>query len=120
MNRVLDQLKFLLADRISWTLVSLNGFLLSLGLWMKDWDFRHFHFYYEPIPIQIFTLINFPALLIAEFTERLMFGVSGQAASYVRISEFQALSICFFSILQWLIVGRVLSFLFSRTSNLNS
>lgn len=103
--------KELLAGRLGWLFTFANAALLVWGAYEKGiGTVRYFHFYHEPWAIQLFVLLNIPAILISGVISSLVTTYSSPPNSYyVQIDNFLFFSMVICACLQWLMLGWLLS-----------
>ena len=111
MQTATSQLKKFSNNSIGISAVFINFFFAIWGLYEKGWDYRSFHYVYEPLSIQLLTVINLFAISLAESLDRKFFPTESSQFGYVRCSDFEMILIVIFTIFQWLLIGYVLSFL---------
>ena len=73
MKNFLNKLKVFFTNRNGLVLVFANCLLAILGVRNKGWNFSGSHLFYEPLEIKILAIINFPAILIAQFVYELFY-----------------------------------------------
>jgi len=112
MSFLLRQIKFFFTNRLGLALVFFNLFLAIWGIFEKGENYDIFHFYYEPIPIKIITIINLPALFAAGILTELVLSPPKSGWSFVTIGNFEMLHIVIFSIFQWLSIGYVCNLIY--------
>lgn len=103
-----SQLNIFFTNRIGFILVFTNFVLVICGLAGKGWNYNSFHYYYEPLPIKIFTIINLPAIALAGEINNLLYSPPEKNWSFVIISNSELLLLVVFSISQWLLIGYLL------------
>lgn len=114
MNFLLPQLKIFFTNRIGLISVFVNLFLAIWGLREKGWNYSGFHFTYEPLPIQILTIINLPAIAIGESIGKSLFPPSGSQFGFVETTGYEMILIVIFSIFQWLLFGYICKIVFQE------
>jgi hypothetical protein len=112
MEFLLAQLKIFFTNRTGLILVFTNFVLVIWGLAEKGWNYNIFHYYYEPIPIKIFTVINAIAIALAGEVNNLLYPPPETGWSFVIISNFELMLLVVFSISQWLLIGYLLDLMF--------
>ncbi len=113
------RLKGFFANRNGLVLVFANFLLAILGIRDKGWNFSGFHWFYEPLEIKILTLINIPAIFIAQFFYELFFTRPQLSSSLITIYNVEMMLIVLFSNLQWLLVGSFINFPFQKPQEKN-
>lgn len=108
MKLLLSQIKILFTNRIGFVLIFANFVLAFWGLAQKGWNYNTFHFYYEPLPTKIFTIVNLPAIAFAELINNLLYSPPKAGTSLIEISNGELLLSIVFSIFQWLLIGYLL------------
>ncbi len=114
MNFLLCQIKIFFTNRIGLALVFINLFLAFWGIIERGGGYSNFHFYYEPIPIKILSIINLLVIALAESISRTLFPVPPSQWSYVKIDDFEMLLIVILSIFQWLSFGYICNLIFPK------
>jgi hypothetical protein len=112
MRFLLSHLKVFFTNRIGAVFVFTNLILAVWGLSEKGWDYESFHFYYEPLAIKIITILNLPAIFIAELIYEWLYSPPKFGSTMVRIYDFEMFLTVVFSIFQWLLFGYFLNWLF--------
>lgn len=107
-------MKTLFLNRFGLTGLAANTFLLLWGVFDRGFGDRSFHFYYDPLPIKILTVVNLPALAAADSLNAAVFPATALASSMLTISNFHFAAFLFFCVCQWVLIGGLLQFITAR------
>jgi hypothetical protein len=114
MDFLVRQIKSFFINRIGLALVFFNLFLIVLGIYEKGSTFIYFHFYYEPLPIKLFVILNWWIFVLVDELERELFPPEVSHWSYVKMSDFFMLNVVILCILTWLIIGYIFHLFFQN------
>ena len=117
--KILNFIKDFFTNKPGICLVLANFLVAIWGLIEKEGNFRHFHFYYEPLSTKILALINTPAIMFAETVDRLFFTYQYHLSAVI-ISNFEFALIVIFSCVQWLLVGHIINQIYRTNSDKHS
>ena len=110
MASALRFLKTLFTNRFGIIGIVFNLGLLLIGMFQRGFGYRGFHLYYEPLPIQLFVLLNFGPILLADAISQYHYPTVGMSSSMNWIGNFQFTVSVIFSVLQWIFIGGILAF----------
>lgn len=115
MKFLLRQIKIFFTNRVGLICVFANLFLVVAGVWLTGDNIHSFHFTYEPLPVKIAVIINFPAIVAAELTEKFLFpSAPREGKGLIEVSNLSVLLASVWSIFQWLLFGYVCELIFPK------
>jgi len=114
MDRIKEHVMNFFFNRLGLIFVTVNLILVFFGWLLKGGNFNTFHFYYEPLPIKIFVLLNLPAIFLSDLIVGTFFPVTQRASDMLEVATPELVIIGIVSILQWLVIGRIFGSRFER------
>ncbi|MEP6786860.1 MAG: hypothetical protein ABJB40_00410 [Acidobacteriota bacterium] len=109
-------IKAIFLNKIGWVGIAFNSLLVIIGAIQKGDNFRWFHFYYEPVSIKLFFLLNIPPFVMAEWVDG-AFRRQPLVNEELFVIPYDVLFLVgIFSVVQWLVVGYVLKSIFGKKS----
>lgn len=102
-------LKDIFLNRLGWIFILANAVLLLWGMYDKGIGHRGFHLVYEPLAIQLFVLLNLPAIFVSETILDIAATRPEVTSTTTHIDNLTFFSLLPWVCIQWLLLGWLFS-----------